>query len=897
MKLWKSLLVILFISLGSWGAYEAYQRFILSREINSLELISSDAIFIFETQQADQAWQELLRQPLWKALARFPAFQSLEDQLATLDSLSGEEGFVTKTLRNKQVTVSYHAVGTDNFSLLYTLNFGANSPQELLDKLKAKAPVNTRFQSRKYSDQAVYDVLGPENTVQWSITTLNNVLLISSSSFVIEEAIRFYLSDNPNRLSDKLGETSSKDTGLGRIILSSKGIAKLLGGVQLDKESLPKQALQSADYLLALTLLFEENQLVLKGPLTGMESVDFLPSVQAQLSAFEQLISNRTQAITQINLKDSYETQKLGNPAFVPKSTVSGEIQSRLIDRGFLDYLTGEQYFLEMEAVAAPQKNLALLINTLKPEQAWAFLKEYRDSTEFYPVDVYLENEILFFPEENFPAHLFNGKFVGFEQTFVSQVGNLLLMSNSAPGMKLLLDDYSQGNTWGKNPMEGSERRLSPTSGYSQTFLLPNLWPSWIQATNPTWSTFLQKYAAELDPFRSLSLRINQTAKGPEGTLVLRYLADSKASTGDKKSFELASGKQVVLPDNLSYGPKAIKNFNDNTEDLVIQDQNNVLYVINSAGEQVYSQPLSGPLVSEAFQIDYFKNGKLQLLLATADQLYAIDRLGDPLPGFPLSLPGEKINQLNLLDYDQSREYRYFIGTEKGNLWLLDKSGKPLEGWSPLSLGEQLIGAPFHVRLPGKGDFMVALSKSGKVSLFNRKGESQPGSPIQLPKGISSPMTVNRTATPILNGITESGELVDASFTGELLQKRQLLKTNRDDRFRLLADQKGNTSLLVIEQFNKVQVQDLKEKQVLSLPIEGNQTWIGYFDFGPERKIIAITDLKLAQGYLYDLAGNLLITSPLQSDGEIQVSHQPNTGQYLIRTRAGKTLLEYLIPD
>lgn len=897
MKLWKSLLVILFISLGSWGAYEAYQRFILSRTINSLELISSDAVFIFETQQADQAWQELLRQPLWTALARFPAFQSLEKQLTTLDSLSGEEGFVTKTLRNKQVTVSYHAVGTDNFSLLYTINFGSNSPQELVDKLKSKTPASTRFQTRKYSDQAVYDVLGPNNTVQWTITTLNNVLLISSSSFVIEEAIRFFLSENPNRLSDKLGDAISKDAGLGRLILSSKGIAKLIGGVHIDKESLPQKALQSADYLLALNLQFENNQLVFKGPLTGMESVDFLPAVQAQLSEFEQLISNRTQAITQINLKDSYETQKIGNPAFVPKSTVSGEIQSRLIDRGFLDYLSGEQYFLEMEVVAAPKKNQALLVKTLKPEQAWAFLKEYRDSTEFFPVEVYLENEILFFPEENFPAHLFNGKFAGFDQTFISKVGNLLLMSNSAPGMKLLIDDYIQGNTWEKNPKAGSEKLLSPTAGYSQTFLLPSLWPSWIQATNPTWSTFLQKYAAELQAFRSITFRINQTSKGPEGTLTLRYLADSTANTGDKKSFELASGKQVILPDNLSYGPKAIKNFNDNTEDLVIQDKNHVLYVINSAGEQVYSQPLSGPLVSEAFQIDYFKNGKLQLLLATADQLYAIDRLGDPLPGFPQSLPGEKISQLNLLDYDQSREYRYFIGTEKGNLWLLDKSGKPLEGWSPLALGEQIIGTPFHVRLPGKGDFMVALGKSGKVSLFNRKGESQPGSPVQLPKGINSPMTVNRSATPTLNGLTESGELVEASFTGEPLQKKQLLKTNRDDRFRLLPDQKGTTSLLVIEQFNKVQVQDMKEKQVLSLPIEGNQAWIGYFDFGPERKIIAVTDLKLAQGYLYDLAGNLLITSPLQSNGEIQVSHQPSSGQYLIRTRSGKTVLEYLIPD
>jgi hypothetical protein len=814
-----------------------------------------------------------------------------------LDSLSGEEGFVTKTLRNKQVTVSYHAVGTDNFSLLYTLNFGKEAPQELVDKLKAKAPTSTRFQTRKYSDQTVYDILGADNTVQWSITILNNVLLISSSSFVIEEAIRFYLSDNPNRLSDKLGEPISKDAGLGRLILSAKGISKLLGGVLIDKESLSQQALKSADYLLALTLAFEDNQFVFKGPLSGMETVDFLPAVQAQFSEFEPFISNRTLSITQINLKDSYETQKLANSAFVPTSTVSGEIQSRLIDRGFFDNLSGEQYFLEMEAVTAAQKNQALLIKTLQPEQVWAFLKEYRDSTEGNQEEVYLENEILFFPEENFPAHLFNGKFAGFEQTFISRVGDLLLLSNSAPGMKLLLDDYSQGNTWGKNAKEGNEKLVSPKAGYSQTFLLQALWPSWIQAANPTWSTFLQKYAVELQAFRFLTLRINQTAKGPEGTLVLRYVADSKSSAVNKKSFELATGKQVTLPDSLVYGPKAIKNFNDNTEDLVLQDQKNVLYVINSAGEQVYSQALSGPLVSEAFQIDYFKNGKLQLLLATADRIYAIDRLGDPVPGFPLSLPGEKISQLNLLDYDQSREYRYFIGTEKGNLWLLDKSGKPLDDWSPLALGEQTIGAPFHVRVPGKGDFMVALGKSGKVSLFNRKGESQPGSPIQLPKGSYSPMGIDRSASIALTALTEGGELVGASFTGELVQKKQLLKTTRDDRFRLLANQNGTASLLVIEQFSKVQVLDSNEKQVLNLPIAGNQAWIGYFDFGPARKIIAVTDLKLALGYLYDLSGNLLIASPLQSNGEIQVSHQPSSGQYLIRTRAGKTVLEYLIPD
>jgi hypothetical protein len=58
-----------------------------------------------------------------------------------------------------------------------------------------------------------------------------------------------------------------------------------------------------------------------------------------------------------------------------------------------------------------------------------------------------------------------------------------------------------------------------------------------------------------------------------------------------------------------------------------------------------------------------------------------------------------------------------------------------------------------------------------------------------------------------------------------------------------------------------------------------------------------VTDQEQGLGYLYDLKGNLLISTPLQSEGEIQISHQPNQGQYLIRTRYGKNLLEYLIPD
>lgn len=890
-------MVILLVPLVGWGAYELYLKFISSRKMNSLELISSDAAFLFETNQADQTWNELVNQPAWELLSQFPAFQTFSSQLTTLDSLMGSNGSISKILRKKQVTVSYHATGVDNFSLLFTVNFGTNSPAELLEEMKSKVPARAKFQSRRYSDQEILEYINPSNTRQWSITILNNVLLISSSSFVIEEAIRFYISDNPNQLSDKLGDQLSSPSGLGRLILTSKGIGKLLSGVSSQRESPAIQEFLLSDQAVALNLEFEEDQLVFKGPISMDPSLNFLPSVQAQFPEFEKLISNRTLSLSQINLNGIYETQKLQNQAFAPKSTISGEIQSRLIDRGFLDYFSGEMYFLELEPQGNQIKNQALLIKTTQPGQVWAFLKEFRNTTETLSGDYYRENEILFFPEEEFPAYVFNGKFMGFEQTHISLIEDILILTNSAPGMKWVMDDYYQGNTWSRNSSDSGSKSISPSSGFSKTFFIPKIWNRWIQTSNPNWSTFLQKFSSEFQQFSYLSFRIHQMPSGPEASLHIRYGSEKKQRNTEKKSFELVSGKQFSLPAKVSYGPKSVRNFNDNSEDLVVQDVNDILYLINSAGEQVFSQKLSGPIVSDAFQIDFYKNGKLQLLVATAEQLYAIDRLGNALPGFPIRLPGDKIAQLNLVDYDQSREYRYFLTSPTGNLWLLDKTGKALDGWAPLRLGEPTLGSSFHIRVPGKGDFMVAQGKSGNVHFFNRRGENQPGSPLKLGKDITTPIRVTYGSSPTLTAVTQGGEVIGGSFSGEINYRNQLVKNNRDDQFDLIADQKALSFLILGRQFNKTLVLNDQEKVLMSLPISEKDAWFGYFDFGSSRKILAVTDPEQGFGYLYDMSGNLLTNSPLESEGEIQITHLVRQGQLIIRTRSANRIFEYVIPD
>jgi hypothetical protein len=87
------------------------------------------------------------------------------------------------------------------------------------------------------------------------------------------------------------------------------------------------------------------------------------------------------------------------------------------------------------------------------------------------------------------------------------------------------------------------------------------------------------------------------------------------------------------------------------------------------------------------------------------------------------------------------------------------------------------------------------------------------------------------------------------------------------------------------------------EETLMTLPISGEKSQFNYYDFGDQRKYIAATDAEQGFGYLYDMKGNLMTTAPLESAGEITLSHQPKLGQLIIRTRSGERIFEYIIPD
>tara|TARA_R110002072_G_scaffold303112_1_gene494094 strand:+ start:57969 stop:60674 length:2706 start_codon:yes stop_codon:yes gene_type:complete len=900
-KIWKSLLILFITILLAGGGFWIYKSYFSSRQVNSLQVISQNAVFVFETHEGAEQWNSIVNDPIWQILKTFPAFQRLSDQLFTLDSLNGGSGKIAKSLNNQQSTISLHSTGIETFEILFTINLNPSTATNFIEEIKSRIPAGSRFQPRKYSDQDVLEYYDSNNDRLWSISLLGDLAVISSSSFLVEEAIRFFVNEDQQSFYSLVKPIPYNSDAQGRLLLSGKGLGSLLKGISGQRESTAIAGLEIMPGVVALDLILEENQMVFKGPVLYEEAINFTPSIQANLTAFEEVISNRTLALTQINLESIYETQKITNRAFTARATFSGDIQRKLLDKGFLDSFTGELYLLDLENTGGVDQNLALLSRSRDIDLAIQQLKEFQESESDEGSDYYSGHEILYFSEEDFPAHLFEGKFPGFGQTFITSENDILIFTNSQQAMKLILADINSGSTWGKSSRAPEAKKdLSPTSGFSRMYLTDHIWDTWTKKANPSWSSFLQKYSEAFQSFPWVSFKINQIQDRTEATLSFPYDGQSKPTIETTDAISLQPSNRISFNQPLIYGPKSVINYQDNTEDLLVQDQNNVLHLINSAGQEVYSVPLSGPIVSDAFQIDYYKNSKLQILVATADRIYGIDRLGSALPGYPLGVNNENINHLNLVDYSNSKDYRYFISTAEGNLYLLDKTGEKLEGWDPNRIGSKTIGAPAHYRVPGKGDYMVALTENGNLQLFNRRGESQSGSSVKLGDSFASSLIAwsdPKSRSTKLVGITKNGEVIHSNFNGEIGYRNQLIKNDRDSEFLLVPDQKQNDFVFISRQFNEVSVLDRSEKPLFSTRVSDEKLIYQYFDFGSDRQLFAVTDLNQEFCYLYDMKGNLQTTMPLESTGPIQITYQSSLGQYLIRTVSGSTLTVFQLAD
>ncbi|MBS9522616.1 hypothetical protein KI659_01190 [Litoribacter alkaliphilus] len=868
------------------------------------ELVPADAILLYESTDPIHAWNQLVDQPIWARLSEIESLKKLESQLVSLDSLLGGGGQLDRSLKGSQLGLSLHAVGREDLGVLFGLAFKNTSDREkFLSNLEDSFLENITKNSRAYSGVRIFEHrLEEDRTI--SLAFINNTLVASYTSFLVEDAIRRARSSEQKSFKEEFSELyDSKATadGAGLLRLGTPGLARLIQAVNRDGSMDVVEVFQKNKMSANLNVSFSDGAINLHGLSLYQDGnkVKFPRLEGNRQHVFGAITPNRTALFTQYKVNDPRQIHDISNKAFDAKSTLAGDIDKSFSKEQFFQNLTGEVAFLHMEETGVGSGDKILLLKTKEMPVQLQHLKDFSATNSVSSVyDYHRNKEIFAIRDEEFPAHLFEGQFIGFPNTFVTFHEDVLVWGNNIQAVRRFLDDLENDNTWGKTL---SQKRImeavDKSYGYNFVANVQRVWNGLLHHASPSWSSTLQKFAPQIKAFDVLSVKLEDKGKNQDIQIQLGYgLAPVRAS----KDIFLEENLSVTFNADLTYGPKVQRNFTDGNVEFLVQDEWDRVHLVTHDGDLVFSQRIDGPIKTEIFQMDYYKNGKLQMVFATERYIYGLDRLGNPLPNFPFELPNaQAIQFVNLLDYENTRDYRIFASSTSGGLYLFDKHGEILDGWSPRNTSGPLSSKPAHHTIPAMGDFMVALNQNGQLHMFNRKGESQFGEPLQLGSGVNTNYVLQqrgRTSESQLVTVTDEGEVIRVNFKGEFTDRKQLLRPDRSSSFHLVKDQAADRYLFVVHDYNKVTVMDTETNVLFEKNLSSPELKFQLFSFGGDKNIFVVIDGNQEFIYLYNLKGELLNTKPLSGGSPVDIRFSSSRNEYRIYNIHEKTFFEFRMP-
>ena len=336
------------------------------------------------------------------------------------------------------------------------------------------------------------------------------------------------------------------------------------------------------------------------------------------------------------------------------------------------------------------------------------------------------------------------------------QLDDFLLYSNSEAGLKQVIGNYLDNKTLF---YDLDFKTLREDLADNSTFL-------WLGKTlnlTKKWAAVSTKREAEwkkikLDDFPLVVLQ----GISESNFIQTRLTAQKKNLVPQKNS--VASQYSFSLDAPASRAPQWIKNHRNKTMDVVVQDQNNFLYLFSNTGKLYWKKQLSGQIIGSIEQVDLYKNRRLQMAFRTVNRFQILDRNGKVVSPFDIKLTGESPKYLSVFDYDLNRNYRFLIVDGK-KIRMIDNRGKNLSGFRLKTLKDELIHPPKHIRF-GSKDYIVLQSKAGSVRILNRQGTDR----IKLKQAVKTSNNPIFEYRNTFAGTTDTGDMYQIDSKGNILR-------------------------------------------------------------------------------------------------------------------------------
>ncbi len=858
------LIIILALALMAAGAW----YFIFEKQHSKgriEELIPATSIGVLSIKNAQTLYKDLETYDWWDELAEIPLLTTGKSLLSRLDTLS-----IQSDLASLPVYVSFHITANNQIDPLYFIeskgfDWNAAALKTILER--AFGVGNVSITERLYQDKTIREVNLPDND-SFTFYIEGRYLALSPTALLVEDVIRAVgqgvtlLAGVDYRLTDSRTNASllincGKIEDLATVFTSETAAAKSIEGLFL------KMDIEPADE----GLLFN-----------GRSVIDSGEQLEQQAS---------------LSLKNFVPTSASSMQWFGLDKETERETKEFDLNR-FLSLHSGELCRLKMD-LNNQGDDLALLVSLEKAEQAGAMLNEYAtqqmagNDTLFR--ESFMDTDITFINQAELPERLYGDRLKGFDQTYYTIFNNVLMFGNSVEVLKEVLAEYDAENTWGRSIerrryVDNLVQETNLTAVYNFAYLLDGL----NDEMKDGWESFFNERSNLTSALDVFSFQLSATGSGVlvNASLDFNESADfeaTKRGSGDVTPVGKPNARVNAFADTLLLGPPfVVTNHNNGAREVVFQDVDHQLYLIDDQGVVQWKKALSQPVNGRISQIDYYNNRKLQYFFFTDSAMHLVDRNGDDVEGFPKALGTElPLGSHRVIDYDNTRRYRYTGADRRGNVYLYNKEGDQLEGWNPKPIGSLLLDVPEHVRIRAR-DCFVMVEATGKVHLTNRRGEYYPGFPYSTGKRLGGDVRIVKGPDFKRSGIiltSDNGEVVQVSFEGTVRSRTQLLRPDVRSRFELLTDKLNTGYAVVRRDVAKAVLIDEGGKELFSIPVKSDEEIeLSFYNFRNDSEVFAVRNVGLGEVSLYNKEGKLITSSALVANAPVGIIYHQSRGEY-----------------
>lgn len=161
----------------------------------------------------------------------------------------------------------------------------------------------------------------------------------------------------------------------------------------------------------------------------------------------------------------------------------------------------------------------------------------------------------------------------------------------------------------------------------------------------------------------------------------------------------------VIVPK----GPFEVKNSGTGKMNKFYQNSH-LSICLSEDGKDLWGVPFKEPICGTAQNVDYYANGKLQILFGAGSRIYLIDRLGRYVTGFPVDLKKEILLGPDVYDFNGTRKYNIMVLHKDNTVEMYNLKGNKPSSWKGIKADETIKSLPERISVGGSSFWVVRTS-------------------------------------------------------------------------------------------------------------------------------------------------------------------------------------------